>query len=288
MTAIRTRFVLDVADVMEKTGSGVPSQRSPALLASLRSSSELTVAMDTAADVLFGLDGALGRGAATLLEQAFADVLSRLLASTSLAVPGDLAASAARLRVLLEHIIASESMAYDVSSTREGFTLFVGIGAGPKATRLLRHIAVGAVRAAQRFAREGMTETVDVTSDVLGQRVKLDVRLRHAPISQPKVIEIAPGARTSRPSPRRHSSPTLQAVERIMGSSRPGAEGEEDPVRSKRSPVSQQPDRPPRSDTLKSAVMPPSSSPDASAPGDRETPPDGVPLPPGGSRGSTE
>jgi len=287
MTAIRTRFVLDVAEVMEKTGEGVPSQRSPSLLASLRTSSALTVVMDTAADILFGLDGSLGRGAGTLLEQACTDVLSRLLATSSLAVPGDLEATAPRLRVLLEHVMASETMAYDVSKNRDGFTIFVGIGAGPKATRLLRYIATGAVRAAQRFAREGMTETVDLTADVLGQRVKLEVRLRK-PISQPLPLETAVAPRASRPTLRRHSNPTLQTVESIMGSSRPGAPSEEEEIRSKRIPVAPELDRAPRSDTLKSAVMPPLTAPSEENPVDRTTPPAGVPLPPGRPRGSTE
>jgi hypothetical protein len=312
MLGVRARFVSDLLDQIERTaGPEATLQAFDALKArlsgdvtpaALRSGTPAVIPRADAEELLLGLDAVLGDARGTLLERAATEVFGKVISSGALVVQGDLEASAARLRVPFEQVFATDSIGFDLAKTRDGFMLFVGVGGGPKTARVLRAITVGAVRAAQRFAREGMVEAVDIDSNVVGDRVRLDVKIRDVVDDDAATATPPSPTASSRPPVARRASrpylpttqPTLDVVERIIQrvSKPPPIPRDEDEIvaPSRRGGISPQPpppDRPPRSDTLQSARMPESVDPrrEDPAPLSQENAVDR--LHPGRSRGST-
>jgi len=216
-----------------------------------------------AEELLLGLDLALGDGTGALLERALTEHMARVLSSGGMLIAGDLMATVARVRSVLEHVFATETVGFDLAPKRDGFVLFVSVGGNVRTARLLRHVAVSAVHAARRYAREEADESLKIHSEILGNRVRVDVRSRR---DEPE--EVAAAVPVSRPPARRagqphlpQTKPTLEAAERIIRASAapPSPRRVEvidiEPSPRSRRPISQT-DRPPRSDTLPSARMP--------------------------------
>lgn len=282
MQGVRTRFVRDLLDLIERDNDRDAFVRACESLSSRLGDDETVQAIrNGSAPVLFpmadadllllGLDASLGDGTGSLLERAATEQMARLVSAGGLAVQGDLMGSVARLRAPLEQIFSSDAMGFDLSETRTGFVLFLGLGGAPRTARLLRVIACGAVRAAQRFAREGLGDALTIQSETLGERVRLDVRCRQ-PTTE--TVETMPPAKASPPPSRKPSKPylpttqpTLDVVDRIIQrASKPPtiprgeatAEREEIVAPSRRFVVDTvPPSRAPRSDTLESAKLPP-------------------------------
>lgn len=289
MSAVRARYVRELVDALERAhGREAVSATFDKLRARLSTLSSLddlgvlapsdVVWLADAEELLFGFDAALGDGSGKLLEDVAFQHFARLVSSGGLLVPGDLMGSVARLRAPLEHFFDESPMGFDIAKSRSGFMMFLGIGGRPRTARLLRHIATGAVRAVQRYAREGMVEDVKIVGEAMGDRVRLDVRLRDplAPGVFTSSSPAVPGARLPggrRPS-RPHlptTKPTLEAVERIIRRSTYPEQTNPDEIVSTRHPrvgsasgsdrVSGPPsvpgsEQPPRSDTLPSARFP--------------------------------
>lgn len=234
MPGLRTRFVRDLVEGFERDGRAEAVdealRRVEARLSTLGVRSALRAAThaDTldvadAEELLFGLDAAVGDGTGQLLERLATELFARILAQGTLSISGDLMGTVARLQAPLEHLFVGLPIGFDLSKKRDGFVLFLGVGGRPRTARLLRHLTVGAVRAAQRFARQGMTDEVVLAAEALGDRVRLEARLGGAaPLPQAPTPPPKPprrtASRTTNPS-RPHlptTKPTLEAVDRII------------------------------------------------------------------------
>jgi hypothetical protein len=107
-----------------------------------------------------------------------------------------------------------------------GFALTVGVVGRPRATRVLRHLAVGAVLAADRAAREGVSG-MKLSSEVVADRATLSARYQRS----------EPPRRSS------ESEPPPTSVRRMTTSFRPPSLSEEVEriLSSHRAPASQRP-----------------------------------------------
>lgn len=175
------------------------------------------IALEDAEDLLFAIDGAIGNGAGGSMEAIAEAVVSRAILDGAASVSsGDLVSSVMRLRGLFETPFVGAELLFEITRTLEGFTLTIGLHGRPRATRLLRHYAIGAIRAAARFAREPGADELRVSGESIADRAMVTVSLREhadsqAPISRP---------RSKPPGPLRSSGPALQLsaeVERILG-----------------------------------------------------------------------
>ncbi len=232
MPGLRTRFVRDLVEGFERDGRAEavdealrrlePRLSTPGVRSALRSATYAdTLDVADAEELLFGLDAAVSDGTGQLLERLATELFARILAQGTLSISGDLMGTVARLQAPLEHLFVGLPIGFDLSKKRDGFVLFLGVGGRPRTARLLRHLTVGAVRAAQRFARQGMTDEVVLASEALGDRVRLEARLGgaaalpQAPTPPPK-----PPRRTAATNPSRPhlptTKPTLEAVDRII------------------------------------------------------------------------
>lgn len=278
MPGLRTRFVRDLVEGFERDGRSElvdeavrrlePRLSTPGLRSALSAATHAD-ALDVAdaEEVLFGLDAAVGDGTGQLLEKLATEQFARILAQGSLSISGDLMATVARLQAPVEHLFVGLPIGFDLSKKRDGFVLFLGVGGRPRTARLLRHLTVGAVRAAQRFARQGMTDEVVLSTEALGDRVRIEARLSQSPEVQ-VTVSAAPQpprrtASAARNPSRPHlptTKPTLEAIERIIRRASvtppgiPQAASNEIVVPRSRRPVIELPQEsaPPRSDTMPS------------------------------------
>jgi hypothetical protein len=190
-----------------------------AALDRLRSSAALdTVPLDEGAEILLSVDSLLGDGTGKLLENVGVDLAARVLAQGgSVARAGDLAGTVARLEAFLEHPFVGVPFAFELRRNSTGFTLCVGLSGHSRATRALRHLTVGAIVAAERFAREVGAEQLRISAENVADRSNLCARYL------PEVCaaeEQPPPSR--RPAPARAPAISLSAqVERILRSSVP-------------------------------------------------------------------
>jgi hypothetical protein len=205
-----------------------------ASLARLRESSAAdSVPLDEGVEILLAIDGLLGDGAGKLLENIGVDLASRVLSQGGgVARTGDLPGTVARLQAFLEHPFSGVPLLFELRRTATGFTLAVGVGGHSRATRALRHLTIGAIVAAERFAREVGAESLKVSAENLADRAQIHARyLRQgeAPVEEPPPSRRPPVSRL----PTTHS---LSAqVERILRSSsppRPASEEEPQPPES--------------------------------------------------------
>ncbi len=204
----------------ERLGASVSKRLSPLITNErLRATAPLDVmSVEEAEDVLFAIDGILGHGAGTSMEDIAFDVVSRAIADGVASVStGDLAGTMLRLQNLLESPFVDVNVLFEINRSAEGFTLAVGVSGRPRATRLLRHYATGAIRAAARFAREFGVSEPRLSGESVGDRARISVVVRDdladgtpPPTSQPRTKA---AARSS------GAAPKLSAeVERILGS----------------------------------------------------------------------
>jgi hypothetical protein len=98
---------------------------------------------------------------------------------------GDLFGTVARLQGPLEHPFVDASLTFDLSRTTSGFTLTVGVLGRPRASRLLGHLAAGAVLAAERFAREAHADPLRVDTEAFADRSRIEARFRRASSAPP-------------------------------------------------------------------------------------------------------
>jgi hypothetical protein len=127
---------------------------------------------------------------------------------------GDLAGSALRLRSMLESPFVDVPVLFELTRTSEGFTLAVGVAGRPRATRLLRHYATGAIRAAARLTRDLGSSEPRLSGESIADRAFITVVLREdstqeTPPSRPRVKPAA-----GRPST---AAGLVAEVERILG-----------------------------------------------------------------------
>jgi hypothetical protein len=189
---IRVWFFRNLLEAAERElGSGqlaglpmrVPARVKPHLtLDRLRAASPIdTLSLDEAEEATAAFELALGDSSGRLLERIATDMFGRQLAQAVGVVRiGDLFGTVARLRGPLEHPFVDASLHFELTRTATGFQLTLGVAGRSRATRLLGHLGVAAVHAAERFAREAQAEPLRVQLESVGDRARMTVRFRRA------------------------------------------------------------------------------------------------------------
>lgn len=210
----------------ERVASRVPERlREHATLSTLRASSPTdTIPLADGEEVLLAIDATLGDGSGKVLEVVMFELATRVLSQGSAVVLGDLLGTVARLRTALERPFVGIDVLFELRKNDTGFSLTIGIPGQPRSARILRHLATGAIRAAQRFSREATSSEFRLLGETLGDRAVIDARYRHQPEPVPEIPEASPFTR--RPSRSlRATQPTLSdEVERILSQRRPVAD----------------------------------------------------------------
>jgi hypothetical protein len=196
----------------------VPRRLLPhASLDRLRASAALdTILLDDGEELLLFIDSLLGDGGGRVLEGIGQELAARALNQGGVAKFGDLHGTVARLQAFLDHPFVETPTLFELKRSDLGFNLTVGVLGRPRATRVLRHLAIGAVTAAERAAREG-GGGMKLSSELLADRATLSVHYqRTAPPlrtdSEPPPTSVRRPAHSIRP-------PSLsQEVERILAS----------------------------------------------------------------------
>ena len=229
VSELRSWFLRNVLEAIERQlgASAVASLRGKlpprllpyAALDRLRASAATdTVPLDEGAEILLSVDSLLGDGTGKLLENVGVDLAVRVLSQGgSVARAGDLAGTVARLEAFLEHPFVGVPFTFELRRNSTGFTLSVGLSGHSRATRALRHLTVGAIVAAERFAREVGADHLRISAENVADRSNLCARY----LSEESVEEEQPPP-SRRPLPPRAPAVSLSAeVERILRSSVP-------------------------------------------------------------------
>lgn len=212
----------------------VPRRLLPhASLERLRSSAALdTILLDEGEELLLFVDALLGDGGGRVLEGIGQDLAARALGQGGVAKLGDLHGTVARLQAFLDHPFVDTPTLFELKRTDLGFALTVGVVGRPRATRVLKHLAVGAVAAAARSAREG--GGLRLSSEVLADKATLSVQYQRTE-PPPRRDSEAPPTSARRPAPSVRPPSLSEEVERILSSHRapPGASWPTPPRRSR-------------------------------------------------------
>lgn len=232
---LRSWFLRGVLEAIERQHGAValalladrvPRRLLPhASLDRLRASAALdTILLDDGEELLLFIDSLLGDVPGRVLEGVGHELASRALNQGGVAKFGDLYGTVARLQAFLDHPFVETPTVFELKRTDRGFCLSVGVLGRPRATRVLRHLAVGAVLAAERSAREG-SSSLKLGSELLADRATLTASYLR-----------------SQPAPRRESEPPPTSVRRPMLSLRlPSLSQEVERILSSHKPQSQPP-----------------------------------------------
>ena len=229
MSELRSWFLRNVLEAAERQlgAPAVSSLRAKlpprlaahASLEQLRASAALdTVPLDEGEEILLSVDTLLGDGTGKLLESIGVDLASRVLSQGgSVARSGDLAGTVARLQAFLEHPFVGVPLLFELRRNPTGFALTIGVTGHSRATRALRHLTIGAIVAAERFARQVGAEHLRIAAESIADRSMLTAR--YLPLESAEEEQPPP---SRRPAPARHPAASLSAeVERILRSSVP-------------------------------------------------------------------
>lgn len=224
---LRSWFLRGVLEALERQygtaalallAEKVPRRLLPhASLDRLRASAALdTILLDDGEELLLFIDGLLGDGSGKVLEGIGQELAARALNQGGVAKFGDLHGTVARLQAFLDHPFVETPTLFELKRTDLGFSLTVGVLGRPRATRVLRHLTVGAVTAAERVAREG-GGGMKLTADVLADRATLTVHYHRT--ETPMRSDSEPPPTSARRPGHSLRPPSLsQEVERILAS----------------------------------------------------------------------
>jgi len=198
----------------------VPRRLLPhASLDRLRASAALdTILLDDGEELLLFIDTLLGEGTGRVLEAIGQELAARALHQGGVAKFGDLHGTVARLQAFLDHPFVETPTLFELKRTDRGFLLTVGVVGRPRATRVLRHLAIGAVTAAERAAREGVG--MKLASELMADRATLSVQYQR---SEPpaRADSDPPPTSVRRPAHSLRPPSLSQEVERILASHKP-------------------------------------------------------------------
>jgi hypothetical protein len=185
----------------------------------LRASSAVdSVPLEEGEEILLSVDSLLGDGSGKLLESIGIDLAARVLASQGGTVArADLLGTVARLQAFLEHPFVGVPLVFELRRNQAGFSLTVGVTGHLRATRALRHLTIGAIIAAERFAREVGADTLKIVAENIADRSTISARYLH----QEEVAEVEPPPSRRPPVVRSPSGSLSAEVERILRSSSP-------------------------------------------------------------------
>lgn len=149
-----------------------------ASLEQLRASTVVdTIPLEEGEEILLSLDALLGDGTGKLLENIGLDLAARMLSQGGGAArAGDLAGTVVRLQAFLEYPFLHVPLLFELRRTQTGFSLTVGVPGHSRATRAMRHLTVGAIIAAERFAREVGADTLTLVADNIADRASISAR----------------------------------------------------------------------------------------------------------------
>jgi hypothetical protein len=208
---LRTWFLRNLLDAAERELGAAPlaalPERVPARLRALLSLERLrasaaldTIPLDEGEEAMLALEHALGDGSGRTLERIACEMLGRQLAQAGSAVRvGDLFGTVARLRTPLEHPFVETPVVFELTRSPTGFRLTIGVPGRPRATRLFGHLTAGAIRAAERFARESHSEPLRIEVTPFADRARVDAHYRRESVLPP-APEPLPTARRTSPS----------------------------------------------------------------------------------------
>ncbi len=231
---LRVRFLRDMLRAAEREqGAGTLSRLQGRLPDRLRTHADAsvlnastpsdTISLDDGEEVLLAMDTMLGDGSGRLLETASFDLVARTVSQGNMLVVGDLLGTVARMRAPLEWPFIAVQMMFELSPTDTGFSLTLGIPGRPRSARILRHVASGAIRAAQRYCREASVDGMELVSGVFGDRANVTARYRAPPVAETTEPTVDKRRKTTQRLVRRTTQPRLSdEVERIL-SAPPGA-----------------------------------------------------------------
>lgn len=237
MSELRSWFLRNVLEATERQ-LGVPAvaglrTRLPPRLAAhaslerLRASAALDcVPLEEGEELLLSVDSFLGDGTGKLLESIGIDLAARVLSQDgSLVRTGDLAGTVARLQTFVEYPFVSVPLVFELRRNPTGFSLIVGVSGHSRATRAVRHLTLGAIIAAERFAREVGAEPLKLAAENIADRS--NITARYLPVEEEVVEKKAPPSR--RPAAARAPAASLSAeIERILRTSAPPRPPEDD------------------------------------------------------------
>jgi hypothetical protein len=226
---LRSWFLRDVLDSLERERGAaalerlterLPPRLQPrANVQRLRASGPSdTIGLDEGEELLLAIDAVLGDGSGKVLETVATELFSRTLSFGGLKVSsGDLLGTVARLQAPLERPFVGAQVMFDLVETDTGFSLTVGIRGRPRSGRLLRHLAMGAIRAAHRLAHEPGASDLKLYAETLGDRASLSARYHAAKELLAAQIVVPESRRPSRRM-RAITLPRLsEEIERILG-----------------------------------------------------------------------
>jgi hypothetical protein len=225
---LRSWFLRGVLEALERqmgtTALALLTEKVPrrllphASLDRLRASAALdTILLDDGEELLLLVDNLLGDGSGRVLEAVGQDLASRALHQGGVAKFGDLHGTVARLQAFLDHPFVDTPTLFELKRTDRGFALTVGVVGRPRATRVLRHLALGAVTAAERSAR-GASSDLKLSSELVADRATLTAQYQRSEPPQRRESEPPPTS-VRRPAQASLRPPSLsQEVERILSS----------------------------------------------------------------------
>jgi hypothetical protein len=180
-----------------------------------------TIPLDDAEEILLAIDITADPAGAGL-ELLAVDLASRLLTQEARVIQRrDLMGTVARMEAALMRPFLDVSLMFEVNRTDTGFALTLGVRGRPRSARVLRPIALGFVRAADRFTLESGRTELRLTSDVFGDRATVGALYRDSIPPPPDPEPIVAAEPVSR-GPRRMRGTTgsnlSDEVERILNS----------------------------------------------------------------------
>lgn len=173
------------------------------------------IPLEDAEDLLFAVDAVVSHGAGASMESFATQIVAQAVANGVACVSvGDLAATVLGLRNVLASLFVDAPFMFELTHTLDGFNLMLGVSGRPRASRLLRHFAIGAVHAAARYARQPGPGELRVRGENVADRALVNVVLRDTtPV--PAVMRSRPPLARSNPPARLSSE-----VERILNAPR--------------------------------------------------------------------
>jgi len=198
-----------------------------ASLERLRASTTLDcVPLEEGEELLLSVDSFLGDGTGKLLESLGVDLATRVLSQDgSLVRSGDLAGTVARLQTFVEYPFVGVPLIFELRRNQTGFSLIVGVMGHSRATRAVRHLTLGAITAAERFARQVGAEPLKLSAENIADRSNISARYLAASAE----IEERKAPPSRRPAPARAPVTSLSAeVDRILRTSAPPRPMEEE------------------------------------------------------------
>lgn len=241
---LRTWFLRDLMDVVEREHAGGArarlQERLPERLGGHLEEARLhdaaptdTIPLDDAEELLLAVDAALGDGSGRVLEDAALGLVSRILMQGGgVVVAGDLLATMQRMRAPLERPFVKVQLLFELTATDTGFSLTLGIPGRPRSARMLRHLGVGAIRAAHRFSHEASDGDFKLYAEVTGDRANISARYRQpatGPSSERKGM--MPNHRPSRTMKAVTQRNLVAEVERILGHGQSAPPADDSPRR---------------------------------------------------------